>query len=80
MAKSPKTFDRLYVNMIKAGEAAEESDKKRAAELTCRGAETFTTEFPGRAPNSDQLDHLLPELRRIRGMGFRHGDHLYAKS
>ena len=29
-----------------------------------------------RAPRSDQIDHLLPELRRIRRSRFRHREHL----
>ena len=57
MAKSPKAFNRLYVNMIKAGEAggALEVILKRLAEFQER-AQSLQPQGQGR--------HDLPGLRR----------------
>ena len=59
MAKSPKAFDRLYVNMIKAGEAggALEIILKRLAEFQER-SEVAQAQGQGRLGLPDHGGHL----------------------
>lgn len=61
--------------LLRAGEAVETSDAKRAAALTCRGADSFLVDFPGqsaslarkRKEQKGHYDALCRKLRRQLG-------------